>query len=98
MARPAQATSVDIARFALLSVVSLPFAMWSVTFTYDYVYRVKITAQAIRRQDEDLLGDKDEDSGDFLGREKELAEVIVYYSRYYLDAQQFCTNNLVCKL
>mmetsp|Transcript_27578 Transcript_27578/g.58905 ORF Transcript_27578/g.58905 Transcript_27578/m.58905 type:complete len:757 (+) Transcript_27578:83-2353(+) len=71
--RPAQATSIDIARFALLSIVSLPFTIWSACFTYDYLYRVKICQDALRRQDEDVLGG--DNSGEFLGRDKELAEV-----------------------
>mmetsp|Transcript_52624 Transcript_52624/g.111767 ORF Transcript_52624/g.111767 Transcript_52624/m.111767 type:complete len:676 (+) Transcript_52624:308-2335(+) len=73
--RPAQATSVDIARFALLSAFSLPFTVWITAFTYDYMYRVEICQDALARHDKGLLGEPNS-SGEFLGREKELAETI----------------------
>jgi len=68
-----QSTNVDIARFGLLSAFSLPFVIWLTTFTYDYAYRVEICQAAIGQHDEDLL-QLSKDSGEFLGREKELDE------------------------
>ena len=53
---PAPPTSpLDVARFGLLSVATLPFTVWIAYFTYDYVYRVEICQEALGRQDDDLL-------------------------------------------
>lgn len=71
-----QANAVEIARFGLLSAFSLPFVLWISAFTYDYTYRVKICQDALERVDEDLLEDKRDKGSEFLGRDKELAEVM----------------------
>lgn len=73
----AQLRGIEIARFGLLCVFSLPFTIWISAFTYDYIYRVKICQDMLSRQDEDLLEENHDNlSGEFLGRDKELAEVM----------------------
>lgn len=72
-------TGIDIARFALLSIATLPFTVWIANFTYDYFYRVDICCKALRKDDEDLTLSHNEEGkeecGGLLGRDKELAEV-----------------------
>ena len=78
---PPTTTGIDIARFGLLSVATLPFTVWIAFFTYDYVYRVDICREALTKKDDELTrqnGDGAAESnggGGLLGRDKELAEV-----------------------
>ena len=67
-------TGIDIARFGLLSVATLPFTAWIAYFTYDYVYRVDICREALTKQDAELTTHQSGDGG-LLGRNKEIAEV-----------------------
>ena len=77
---PPATTGIDIARFGLLSVATLPFTAWIAYFTYDYVYRVDICREALTKQDAELTTHQSGDDavrgdGGLLGRDKELAEV-----------------------
>ena len=77
---PPTTTGIDIARFGLLSVATLPFTAWIAYFTYDYVYRVDICREALTKQDAELTTHQSGDDsvrgdGGLLGRDKELAEV-----------------------
>ena len=78
---PPTTTGIDIARFGLLSVATLPFTVWIAYFTYDYVYRVDICREALTKKDDELTrqcGDgatESNNGGGLLGRDKELAEV-----------------------
>jgi len=78
---PPTTTGIDIARFGLLSVATLPFTVWIAYFTYDYVYRVDICREALTKQDAELTTHQSGEAammgggGGLLGRDKELAEV-----------------------
>ena len=85
---PPKTTGIDIARFGLLSVATLPFTVWIAYFTYDYVYRVDICREALSKKDDELTqqqsGDDAAESnggGGLLGRDKELAEVSTLLSQ-----------------
>lgn len=49
-------TGIDVARFALLSVATLPFpfTVWIARFTHDYAYRVSICREALTGRDPEL--------------------------------------------
>ena len=79
---PPTTTGIDIARFGLLSVATLPFTVWIAYFTYDYVYRVDMCREALSKKDDELTqqqighgATKSDKGGGLLGRDKELAEV-----------------------
>ncbi len=77
---PPTTAGIDIARFGLLSVATLPFTAWIAYFTYDYVYRVDICREALTKKDAELTTHQSGDDavrgdGGLLGRDKELAEV-----------------------
>jgi len=74
---PPTTTGIDIARFGLLSVATLPFTVWIACFTYDYVYRVDICRDALTKQDAELTSQSEDGTGNggLLGRDKELSEV-----------------------
>jgi hypothetical protein len=40
-------TGLDVARFGLLSIATLPFTSWVALFTYDYYYRVELCQEAL---------------------------------------------------
>lgn len=71
---PPTTTSIDIARFGLLSVVTLPFTVWIACFTYDYVYRIEICQEAIGKQDEGLKSNYQGSSRAIDGTSKDATE------------------------
>ena len=47
-------TGLEIARFGLLTIATLPFTSWIALFSYDYYYRVDLCRESLTQQDDEL--------------------------------------------
>lgn len=74
-----QTTGLDIAKFGLLSIATLPFSLWVATFSYDYMYRVSLCQDALAAEDDEISYIRSLRTGHnnktLIGREQQLAEV-----------------------
>lgn len=73
-----QTTGLDIAKFGLLSIATLPFSLWVATFSYDYMYRVSLCQDALAAEDDEISYIRSLRQGQhktLIGREQQLSEV-----------------------
>jgi hypothetical protein len=72
-------TGLDIARFGLVSIATLPFSLWVALFTYDYYYRIPLCKDALVQEDDEIsyIRTKGKKKGRLIGqgRQQQLAEV-----------------------
>lgn len=74
---------LEVAKFALLSVATLPFTLWLAVFSYDYYYRVELCTEALNQEDQELRIrlHKDQQSVTHRGREAQLNQVKTLLSK-----------------
>eukprot|EP00977_Amphora_coffeiformis_P012612 scaffold3181_cov167-Amphora_coffeaeformis.AAC.1 len=70
-------TAIDVARFGLLSIATLPFSLWIAMFSYEYFYRVDLCRDALTVEDSEIafLRSKTDDERPLVGRQHQLDEV-----------------------
>ena len=68
---------LDIARFGLLSIATLPFSLWVSLYAWNYINRVHICQEALGKDDNEIshIRAKGKDEGPSVGRERQLDEV-----------------------
>ncbi len=68
---------LEIARFGLFSIATLPFTSWLALFSYDYYYRVELCQHALteKSQDMELYLNSEQKETSTIGRETQLNEV-----------------------
>ncbi|CAJ1964086.1 unnamed protein product [Cylindrotheca closterium] len=74
---------LEVAKFALLSIATLPFTLWLAMFSYDYYYRVELCLEALKQEDKELRIrlHKDKQSVVHRGREAQLNQVKTLLSK-----------------
>lgn len=74
---PRQTTGLDVARFGLLSIATLPFSLWVAMFTYDYYYRIPLCKDALAQEDDEISYVRGKKKAPVIGRgrQQQLAEV-----------------------
>lgn len=74
-----QTTGLDIARFGLVSIATLPFSLWVAAFTYDYYNRVPLCKDSLAQEDDEIsyIRAKGKKKTPLIGRgrQQQLAEV-----------------------
>ncbi|CAB9501724.1 expressed unknown protein [Seminavis robusta] len=45
---------LDVARFGLISIATLPFSLWVALFSYNYVYRIPLCQEALAKEDQEI--------------------------------------------
>ena len=71
-----RATGIEVARFGLLSIATLPFSLWLLAYSYCYFYRIDICREALTNVDEDISDlSQTPNMTTLIGREKKLEEV-----------------------
>lgn len=74
---------MDVAKFTLLSIATLPFSLWVAIFSYDYFFRVELCLDAIQQEDRDLRlrHGQNEKQTIHYGREGQLKQVNTLLSK-----------------
>jgi len=74
---------LEVAKFGLLSIATLPFTLWLAMFSYDYYYRVELCVDALNQGDQELRirHHKDQQSVIHRGREAQLEQVKTLLSK-----------------
>eukprot|EP00980_Cylindrotheca_fusiformis_P007176 scaffold1513_cov141-Cylindrotheca_fusiformis.AAC.3 len=80
---PRKSGALDVAKFTLLSIATLPFSLWVAVFSYDYFFRVELCLEAIHQEDRDLRlrHHRDEQTTRHHGREAQLKQVRTLLSK-----------------